>query len=60
MQGGWLFKWYNILCKGIFRCYLCVLDVAGFILGVGALADLASAVPGIGDTIALAKKTGKV
>ncbi len=56
-----------------------VLDVAGFIPGVGAVADLAnaglyaaegnwleaglslaSAVPGIGDTIALAKKTGKV
>ena len=55
-----------------------VLDVAGFIPGVGAVADLAnaglyaaegnwleaglslaSAVPGIGDTIALAKKTGK-
>ena len=56
-----------------------VLDVAGFIQGVGAVADLAnaglyaaegnwldaglslaSAVPGIGDTIALAKKSGKV
>ena len=56
-----------------------VLDVAGFIPGVGAVADLAnaglyaaegnwldaasslaSAIPGIGDTIALAKKTGKV
>lgn len=55
-----------------------VLDVAGFIPGVGAVADLAnaglyaaegnwleaglslaSAVPGIGDTIALAKKSGK-
>ena len=52
--------------------------MAGFILGVGAVADLAnaglyaaegnwleaglslaSAVPGIGDTIALAKKSGK-
>ena len=56
-----------------------VLDVAGFIPGVGAVADLAnaglyaaegnwldaglslaSAIPGIGDTIALAKKSGKV